>query len=299
MLTSLQLSKRHPLFTWVFGIAGIIAIGVIDYYSGSELRVFPLYYAPVALLAWQFDRAGAYTAATLAAMSWVVFNYQAGMRFSSDTIWVANTIVQGISFLFVGFLIATLRSALAEARTLSRSDPLTRLRNSRAFTEDTVPMMALCRRAGRPINVAYIDLDNFKQVNDLEGHQAGDAVLCRVADAIRASVRPSDVCARLGGDEFAIVLPELGPREVAVALDRVLAAVNAATHNSHATASIGAACFVSAPDDIDELVRCADTLMYAAKSAGKNRVTLDVVEARTPQALPTRRVRASAGEALA
>ncbi|MDA1081722.1 MAG: diguanylate cyclase [Gemmatimonadetes bacterium] len=189
-------------------------MGAFDYGSGTEIRVYPLYFLPISLLAWHAGRAGGAVAAVLCAASWLLSNSLAGMEFSSRTILVVNVAVTGASFLFVGLLIAKLRSVLAHTRALSRTDPLTLLRNSRAFFEDSAPLLALCLRTGRPLTVAYLDLDNFKTVNDARGHQAGDALLKDVAAAIRDALRPSDLCARLGGDEFAVLLPELGERDV-------------------------------------------------------------------------------------
>ncbi len=266
--------------TWTVALFGIAAIGAFDYASGTELRVYPLYYAPIGLLAWHRGRGGAVTAAIVCAASWLYFNLLAGMDASRPLIVIANTGVNGASFLFVGLLIAELRRTLAGVRALSRTDSLTLLRNSRAFFEDSAPLLALCSRTRRPVTVVYLDLDNFKSVNDTHGHQAGDALLKAVARALQEALRPSDLCARLGGDEFAILLPELGEHEVAVTLERILETVRAAaTSASGVTASIGATTFLSPPNDVESLIRQADSLMYEAKAGGRNRITRVVVNA--------------------
>lgn len=87
---------------------------------------------------------------------------------------MANTLVQGTSFAVVGLLVARLRGALARERALSRTDPLSGLLNSRAFHEEAVRLSAIYRRAARPLTIAYVDLDNFKLINDTHGHNAGD-----------------------------------------------------------------------------------------------------------------------------
>jgi len=130
----------------------------------------------------------------------------------------------------VGLLIATLRRSLTRERELSRTDPLTALSNSRAFYEEARRLLALCRRQHRPITVAYIDVDNFKAVNDRLGHQAGDELLKGIALQVRASIRPSDLSARLGGDEFAILLPELSQRDAGLTLERLRASLAAMAH---------------------------------------------------------------------
>jgi diguanylate cyclase (GGDEF)-like protein len=262
------------------GLLGVVAIGAFDYASGTELRVYPLYYGPIGLLAWHAGRLGAVAGALLCAASWLFFNTLAGMLFSSPAIVVANTGLNGVSFLFVGLLIAELRRTLKGAQALSRTDSLTLLRNPRAFFEDSAPLLALCRRTKRPLTVAYLDLDNFKSINDTLGHQAGDALLRAVAGAIRSAVRPSDVCARFGGDEFVVLFPELGADSAAIALERVLDAVRlAAANNSGVTASIGAVTFLAPPSQLDSLIKQADAALYEAKAGGRNRVTRVVVNA--------------------
>ncbi len=265
---------------WAAGLAGIGAIGAFDYASGTELRVYPLYYGPIALLAWHAGRGGGVVAAALSAATWLSFNWLAGMNHSNRMILAANTLVNGASFLFVAWLIFTLRRTLASARELSRTDPLTELRNARAFYADSVPLLALCRRTKRPVTIAYLDLDHFKTVNDTLGHQAGDALLKAVAGGLREALRPSDLCARLGGDEFVVLLPELGENEVAVALERVQETVRrAALDTPGVTASIGAVTFLAPPPELELLVQQADALMYNAKADGRNRVVRVVVTA--------------------
>lgn len=269
---------RSAIFVWVVGIVAIALIAGVDYLSGTELRTFPLYYAPISFVAWHRGRRAALVAAALCAGSWFSSNFFAGLQYSQAWIWIANTLVQGVSFATVGILIATLRAGLLRERSLSRADPLTSLLNGRAFYDDAQRLLALCRRKGRPITIAYIDLDNFKSINDRSGHQAGDDLLCRVADKLRSSVRPSDLVARLGGDEFVILLPEVNSQEAALTVDRLRSLLPDAVTSSHGpiTASIGAVTFIEAPDDVEDMVREADSRMYLAKSSGKNRVHLDV-----------------------
>lgn len=264
---------------WVAAVLGVAAIGSVDFVSGVELRVFPLYYLPIALSAWFFGRPGALITVALCTAAWLASNIMAGLQFSHEGIWVANAIMQAVSFAVTGLLIAALRSGLAREQQLSRADSLTALLNGRAFYEEAARVVALCRRKERPVTVAYIDLDNFKSVNDRLGHQAGDALLRRVADLLRVSIRPSDVCARLGGDEFVVLLPEVGRQEGAVALERLrgLLATALAGHAPSVTASIGAVTFVTMPASLEEIVHASDLLMYGAKQAGKNRVHLEVV----------------------
>ena len=269
---------------WIAALLGIAMITGIDFFSGTELRVYPLYYAPISLVAWHVGRRDALAAAALGALGWLGSNLAAGLTFSHPGFWIANTLVQAASFAIVGSLIATLRTALNRERELSRTDPLTSLLNSRAFYKEAAWVLALCRRKDHPVTLAYIDLDNFKAVNDSQGHQKGDDLLRTVAALLRTSTRPSDLCARLGGDEFAILLPEADPREASVALERLRArlAETASASGCSVTCSIGAITFIKVPENLEEMVSAADSRMYVAKAAGKNRLHLEVMSADRP-----------------
>src|SRR5688572_5637761 len=215
-------APAHPttnkLAIWAAAVMGMAAIGTIDFFSGVELRVYPLYFAPISYIAWQIGRSGAFIAAALSASLWLGSNLLAGLEFSHPAFFVANTLVQAAAFAIVGLLLANLKESLIRERGLSRTDPLTSLLNRRAFYEEATRILALCRRKGRPVTLAYIDLDNFKTVNNTLGHQAGDDLLRNVGALLVASTRPSDLCARLGGDEFAVLLPEVNSHDAIVAL---------------------------------------------------------------------------------
>jgi diguanylate cyclase (GGDEF)-like protein len=267
-------TRTKQIAAWIAATLGIVVIGGFDYITGIQLRVYPLYFLPVSLLAWQVGRSGALIAAVLSAVAWEISNLLAGLEFSHPGIWVGNTVVQAISFATVGLLIATLKVSLLRERGLSRTDPLTALLNSRAFFEEAARILSLCRRKGRPVTLAYVDLDNFKAVNDRLGHQSGDDLLCSVAASLQVSTRPSDLCARLGGDEFIILLPEADSHEATAVLQRLRLTLSetVAPDKNPVTCSIGAVTFPTVPDSLEDMIRAADSSMYAAKSAGKNRL---------------------------
>lgn len=116
-------------------------------------------------------------ASIVASIVWVAANALAGRAYSHPYILSLNFVAQAVGFLTVSLLIAQLRDALARKRTLSRTDPLTGLMNNRAFHEQAEAALILCHRHRRPATVAFLDLDNFKHVNDTTGHQAGDDLL--------------------------------------------------------------------------------------------------------------------------
>jgi diguanylate cyclase (GGDEF)-like protein len=270
---SLDLSTPPPRSSsleWAIGILGIFGIGALDYLSGVEMRVFPLYYVPLAILAWTAGRTGAAVATLLCGGSWVASNLLAGLEYSFTATWYVNTGMQTVSFATVGLLIAIVRNSLLREKGLARTDSLTGLANRKGFYEEAVRLTALCPRSGRPITAGYIDLDNFKAANDELGHEKGDQLLRSAADALLDAVRPSDVAARVG-DEFIVLLPEVGAQEAVLALERIRASLSEALPQKpvYVSASIGGVSFAVAPESIDDMVGAADAQMYAAKSPGE------------------------------
>lgn len=261
--------------------AGIGLIGVVDYYSGVEYRLLPLYYLPLALVAWHLGRAWGLAAAVLCALAWMGSNYWAGLRYSGEWVWIVNFTMQTVSFAVVAVLIAAVRDALLQAESVGRTDDLTLLINARAFSEEGGRILALGRRHHHPVTLAYIDLDNFKAVNDTLGHHRGDEILRATADLIRRTIRTGDIPARVGGDEFVVLLPETGPDGALTLLERLRLSLTEALGpgSGRVTASIGAVSFLEPPLDIGELIRQADALMYSAKAGGKDRVVVSVARA--------------------
>ncbi len=167
---------------------------------------------------------------------------------------------------------------LQRAEALSVTDDLTRLYNARYLNLALRQETKRTTRTGRPLSLLFIDLDEFKQVNDRYGHLAGGKGLVEAAALIRASARETDVVARFGGDEFSVILPDTG-REGAVSVaTRILERFRAFRFlageglSVALTVSVGVATFPDAASSAEELLRVADEAMYGAKAAGKNAV---------------------------
>jgi len=160
----------------------------------------------------------------------------------------------------------------ADARQLADLDSLTGLYNRRCFHDFLEREVARARRYERRLSVIVLDLDNFKVINDLVGHLAGDAVLAAVADRIRGVVRATDIACRVGGDEFGVILPESNVSDAERLADRIVRAVaSTSTDNSGPLrVSAGVAELVRADTATDVFER-ADQALYQAKSLGKAR----------------------------
>lgn len=176
----------------------------------------------------------------------------------------------------VGVAMAGLQSLRRSQAALARlvtQDALTNVLNGRAFAERLGQELDRNRRYPRPLALLYLDLDDFKVINDTHGHQTGDAVLRLVADAMRSSVRTADVVGRLGGDEFAVLMPETDAQLANEAAKRLVAGLrNVFKGTPNVTASIGVVACTATDANTDDLLRRADQAMYDAKRMGKDRV---------------------------
>jgi len=165
---------------------------------------------------------------------------------------------------------------------LAYFDPLTGLSNRRYLMEQLGASLARARRLDEYAALLFIDLDNFKLLNDTLGHDVGDELLRQVAARLRATLRPSDHLSRLGGDEFVVVLENLGlcPDGAAAETEGVATKILSTlgqpfalgTHTATTTPSIGITLFDGAPTDIETLLKQADLAMYRAKAEGRNTI---------------------------
>jgi diguanylate cyclase (GGDEF)-like protein len=167
------------------------------------------------------------------------------------------------------------KEAEARIQFLAHHDTLTGLPNRVLLLDRLEFILASARRRGTMVGILYIDLDNFKTVNDSLGHAAGDALLRQVASRIEETLRAVDVVARLGGDEFLVVLPDLEGEQSPVAVaEKLLAAVGAPVvlegHGLAVSPSIGIAVFPRDGANADVLIRNADAAMYLAKDRGRS-----------------------------
>jgi len=257
-------------------VFGVFVVFIIDHVTGADVHVVSLYFVPLAFAGYRLGRMGASIASVLATYAWTLALYTTGTRYSQSIIWFVNFLTQGAAFLIVSLLVAKLAEALQKEQTLSRTDALTGLKNRQAFIEQASFALSLCRRYVRPVALAFIDLDNFKHVNDSLGHARGDAVLQSCGSMIAGSLRASDIAARFGGDEFVIFLPETGAENAMALLERIRNALDTSPdfRDVGVTASIGIVADETARSDIDELLKHADAQMYKIKRDCKNRVGL-------------------------
>ncbi|MCS4503674.1 hypothetical protein KBTX_02752 [wastewater metagenome] len=262
-------------------LAGVALIGVLDYVTGYEVSVSEFYLAPVALAAWYKGRLATVIIAALCCTSWYVADTAAGRQPAPEAIAVWNTVVRLVFFVITGVLLDALRTSFNAQRQLARVDGLTGLLVRRAFNDQLRRDLALARRHSDPITLAYIDVDDFKLLNDSRGHAEGDRLLWSIGDTLTRSLRASDAAGRLGGDEFALILP----RTDAGGAKQLINRLNATLHEVFTSndwdvgCSIGVVTLRNTRMYPEAAMTTADALMYDVKHHGKGTVAFRVIEA--------------------
>jgi diguanylate cyclase (GGDEF)-like protein/PAS domain S-box-containing protein len=171
--------------------------------------------------------------------------------------------------------ITSRKEAEEKIQRLAYYDSLTGLPNRRTFLDRLQQAVALANRERRQVGLLFLDLDNFKDINDSQGHDFGDKLIREVAERLSIEMRESDTLARLGGDEFVVVLTSIVGQEIAAsAAHRILSLFSRPfaidSRMIYSSASIGIALYPDDGSDIESLLKCADTAMYHAKTRGKS-----------------------------
>jgi diguanylate cyclase (GGDEF)-like protein len=178
---------------------------------------------------------------------------------------------------------------IAEAERLSQTDDLTKLHNARYLRQFLLNEIRRARRYGNSVAALFLDLDDFKSINDIHGHLVGSHVLMEMAAVILSSVRDTDAVARYGGDEFVIVLPDTDTELATTVAERIREKIKQFQFTGgrrlklNLTASFGVAAFPRHASSPQQLIACADTAMYEAKAANKNCVRVSTGPLQNPK----------------
>lgn len=269
------------------GLLAVLALGLCDSYSGPDLSFLIFYLAPVLWVSWMAGALPGLFISAASAVVWFLANDLAHFPWDNLAVTFWNTAGRLGMFVILSYLTARLRVAYERERALSRTDFLTQVANRRAFVELLERELARCRRYNRPLTLVYMDLDQFKQVNDKLGHEVGDRLLRSVADTLRENSRNVDVISRLGGDEFALMLPETSSDAAHRFVPRLVEQLSAVARENEwpISFSVGVVTAEGGQPDVESLLAAGDALMYSAKRDPQHRVRYQLLTQSADDAL--------------
>ena len=253
-------------------------VAVLDCWTGDELPLIICYLPSVVVICWVSHLAVGVCVAMACCTLWLIDDllFYETHRVTLPQFWTALSHFG--FYLVIMLMLMRVRSSQAREEGLARTDSLTGLMNSKAFRENAERELERARRTGSPLAVAYVDCDNFKQVNDTQGHFAGDLVLKAVGETMQNTLRRIDLPARLGGDEFAILLPGTTIKAAKRTIERLRKDLTQRMqgHGWAVTFSIGVAVFESPPKSVDELIHKSDVLMLQVKRQRKDAIAYEL-----------------------
>ncbi len=270
-------SVSRPLICFLSAL-GVFVVGAIDFITGYEISLSLFYLGPVAVAAWYAGRWPGVTVAALSCSGWYAADVAAGNDYSHAAIPVWNALIRFGFFLLASLLLTALQKSLRDQRALAQTDALTGLLTRRAFEERLQHDLALTQRRGTALTLAYLDLDDFKALNDSRGHTKGDQVLHTIGTVLTSNLRRVDTAARLGGDELALVLPDTGADGARTVVGQIVRKIDdaLASQGVRVTCSVGVVTFEAPGLSLPEAVSAADALMYEVKREGKGAIRFQV-----------------------
>lgn len=272
------LDRMPKVFIITFGFILLIAVGSVDYLTGPLFSISILYLIPVLWVSWYAKRYIGIIMCFASALVWLIAGLAAKKYHERPEELYWNDAMELVFFLVVSLLISALRHSLQREKEMSNTDYLTNVPNRKRFYEFAEMELKRSLRYQHPLTVIYLDIDNFKTVNDTMGHGAGNTLLRLVAHTFVKNIRSVDMVARLGGDEFALLLPESGPESANDLIHKAMHKLEKAIKDDWpVTFSIGMVTFLEPPLTVDELLKHADDLMYSVKAAGKGAIRHEVV----------------------
>lgn len=270
--------RSRSFLTVILAVIFTIVLGFLDYFTGAYLSFQVFYLIPIVLITWFANRWMSIFPLIASILSWVYVDIAGSGFYSHPLIPYWNIFVKIVFFLFIIYITSELKQLLDREKLFARIDYLTDIANKRYFYETALKEVNRANRYKRPITMAYLDIDNFKNINDSFGHKAGDEALRITAQVLKKNIRSSDTIARIGGDEFAILFPETDYTGAKTVIQRIQSDFsNIIKHNKwFPTFSIGTITCLDHPCSLDSLIVNADNVMYSAKKNGKNTVRHEI-----------------------
>ncbi len=250
----------------------VVLLGILESMTSPDLFIF--YLIPLFWVSWRRGIPSGIFIVLAIASVWVIEDLKFGRLQAQPILESWNLGSKVLFFAFLPFFISKFKKLLQHESKMAQTDSLTEALNGPYFSELLQMEIDRLTRYNRPFTLAYLDVDDFKRINDQFGHSIGDALLKALAETLQKTIRTTDILARLGGDEFALLFPETGYESAQFAIRRVQHSFLEAMKKKRwaVTLSIGMVTFENPPANKDAAIKRADQLMSMAKHGGKNRI---------------------------
>ncbi len=270
------LDNRAAEHIWRLAILIVFVLSILSFAFGKVVFLEIFYCLPITLTSWYGSRkSGVLLSLTSSLLLLLIDGYQT--EFSLIKV-ATYGLPCAVSFTALAILITNFRDVHRVESIAADTDKLTNIWNSRGFYAELANELLRSVRYEHKFSLAYIDIDNFKAVNDSKGHAEGDKLLIEVAKCLKNYLRETDIVARLGGDEFVCLFPEAGQEASKAAFAKANEELQKKMKRNQwpVTFSVGLVTFESMPTDIKETMKIADDLMYSVKNAEKANISYKV-----------------------
>lgn len=263
---------------YLIAYVSFVVIVYLDYINGPNFSMGLFYLIPIYFLTWYDGIIPGLLMSCISMAAMIAADLNFNHALTRSVLFDWDRLVRFCFLLITTLLLGRLRESYRNELQYSRSDFLTGIANRREFFAIAEQERQRASRYNRPLSLAYVDLDGFKQVNDRLGHVEGDRVLADVAFALYRNLRASDTVARIGGDEFVVLLPETDSPSARTAVQKLLTLLRELSQERDwlVTYSIGLVTFEEIPDSTDDMISEADRLMYTVKLSSKNSLAASI-----------------------
>ncbi len=272
------LDERRPRLIWLLSILAVIVICLAILLLNNIVDLRPLLVIPVLLASWYGGSKTGMAIAAISAISLFITNYSLVSYNINNSSALYDSIITLAAYVFISTIVTNFRKVHSVEVVAADTDTLTGLSSSRKFYIELEHELNRSRRYGHPLSLAYIDVDNFKNINDTLGHPVGDELLVQLSKTLQISLRATDTIARIGGDEFICLLPETEQNAAKSAIINTEKNLKDTMqkHSWDVSFSIGVVTFEILPEDVAQAVTLADDLMYQVKRENKNDIAYKI-----------------------
>jgi diguanylate cyclase (GGDEF)-like protein len=268
------LENRAPKTITKLSFVLIFVLGAVQFILGKTINIAPFYVFPLLFSSWYGSRTTGMLSAVMSVLVYVIIEVAFSRVSPTLNALLLFTAPYLAAYLLLAILIINFRNVHRTEVVAADTDNLTGMYNARSFYAELANELLRSKRYDHAFSLAYLDVDNFKSINDSLGHTAGDKLLKEVANCLVSSLRATDVIARLGGDEYACLLPETNQEEAKLAFLKTadLLKRRMAKNKWDVSFSIGVVTFENLPEDIKEAIDIADKVMYSVKKDNKDNI---------------------------